>query len=80
MALAAIRGAAKPSYIRWWNLFGTVDLIAALTLGTPSSNGFAYQLIFADEGSAAVQHMPWLLIPTVLVPSISSPMASSSPN
>lgn len=68
LALAVARGSAKPLHIWWWNVFGTVDLIAAVALGTLSSNGFAYQLIFAGEGSAAVQHMPWLLIPTVLVP------------
>jgi hypothetical protein len=68
LAFAAARGSAGPSSIWWWNLFGTLDLAAAITLGTLSSNGFALQLIFAGEGSAAVQHMPWLLIPTVLVP------------
>jgi len=68
VALAAARGSASPSSIWWWNLFGMLDLIAAITLGTLSSNGFAYQVIVAGEGSAAVQHMPWLLIPTVLVP------------
>jgi hypothetical protein len=68
LALAASRGTAGASTIWRWNLFGTLDLVAAITLGTLSSNGFAYQIIFAGEGSAAVQHMPWLLIPTVLVP------------
>ena len=51
-----------------WNALGALDLLAAVTLGTLSSNGFAYQLLHYDEGSAAVQHLPWLLIPTVLVP------------
>ena len=68
LAIAAARGSANPSSVWWWNLFGTVDLVAAITLGTLSSNGSALQVIFAGEGSAAVQHMPWLLIPTVLVP------------
>ena len=68
LAFAVARGSAGSSTIWLWNLFGTLDLVAAITLGTLSSNGFAYQIIFAGEGSAAVQHMPWLLIPAVLVP------------
>jgi hypothetical protein len=68
LAIAVARGSASPSTTWWWNLFGAVDLVAAITFGTLSSNGSVYQIIFAGEGSAAVQHMPWLLIPTVLVP------------
>ena len=68
LAIAAIRGNASPTLVWGWNLFGTIDLILAVTLGTLSSNGFAFQIIHAGEGSAAIQHMPWLLIPTVLVP------------
>ena len=45
-----------------------LDLITAVTLGTLSSEGFVAQMFNGDPGSAAVQHMPWLLIPTVLVP------------
>jgi hypothetical protein len=41
---------------------------AAVTLGTLSANGSPLQLIHAGVGSAAVQHLPWSLIPTVLVP------------
>ena len=51
-----------------WNAFGMLDLVAAVTLGTLSSEGFVVQVFSGDPGSAAVQHMPWLLIPTVLVP------------
>ena len=60
--------AGIPAAVAGWNALGALDLLAAVTLGTLSSNGFAYQLLHYDEGSAAVQHLPWLLIPTVLVP------------
>jgi hypothetical protein len=50
-----------------WNLFGLADLIAAIALGVASANGGLLQL-FPAPGSAAMQHLPWSLIPTVLVP------------
>jgi hypothetical protein len=68
LAHRAARGMASPAAVAGWNALGALDLLAAVTLGTLSSNGFAYQLLHYDEGSAAVQHLPWLLIPTVLVP------------
>jgi len=51
-----------------WNLLGIVDLVLALTLGITSSPGGPLNLIHAGVGSTAVQHMPFSLIPTVLVP------------
>jgi hypothetical protein len=51
-----------------WNAFGTVDLIAAVTLGVVSIPGSPLQLIHAGVGSEAIQHLPYSLIPTVLVP------------
>ena len=50
-----------------WNLFGLADLVAAISLGVASTNGGQLQ-IFPAPGSAAMQHLPWSLIPTVLVP------------
>lgn len=68
LALRAARREASLSAIAGWNALGALDLLVAVTLGTLSSNGFAYQMLHYGEGSAAVQHLPWLLIPTVLVP------------
>jgi hypothetical protein len=50
-----------------WNIFGTLDLIAAVALGILSANG-PLQLIHAGIGSTAMATLPWALIPTVLVP------------
>jgi hypothetical protein len=50
-----------------WSIFGTLDLIAAVTLGILSANGPS-QLIHAGVGSTAMATLPWALIPTVLVP------------
>ena len=57
-----------PNATFWWNVLGTVDLVAAITLGTISAEGTPFQLIHAGVGSEAVSHLPWSLIPTVLVP------------
>jgi hypothetical protein len=68
MRLAAQASTAANRNIALWNIFGTLDLIAAVTLGVISANGSPLQLIHAGAGSAAVQLLPWALIPTVLVP------------
>jgi hypothetical protein len=67
LAIAALRGTASPSHVFAWNLFGAADLVAAIALGVMSAEGNPLQ-IFAAPGSEAAQHMPFLLIPTVLVP------------
>ena len=50
-----------------WNLFGMLDLAAALTLGVTSAAGSPLQ-IFPPPGSAAMQALPFSLIPSVMVP------------
>ena len=57
-----------PNTVFWWNGLGTVDLLAAIVLGTISAEGTPFQLIHAGIGSEAVSQLPWSLIPTVLVP------------
>lgn len=57
-----------PNAVFWWNLFGAADLLAAAVFGILSANGAALQVIVAGAGSEAVAHLPWSLIPTVLVP------------
>jgi len=51
-----------------WNVFGLLDLVAAFTLAVLSFNGSAIQLIHAGVGADGVLSMPWVLIPTALVP------------
>lgn len=51
-----------------WNIFGALDLIAAVFLGVTSINGGPFQLIHAGVGSAQMTTLPWALIPLVLVP------------
>jgi hypothetical protein len=70
-ALPAARIAAKnPRDVRVleWNVFGALDLIAAVFLGVTSINGRPFQLIHGGVGSAQMTTLPWALIPLVLVP------------
>jgi hypothetical protein len=67
VAWLALRGGSDRMVFAW-NAFGMLDLIVAITLGVLSANGSPLQLIHAGVGSAAVQVLPWSLIPTVLVP------------
>jgi hypothetical protein len=70
-ALPVARLAARnPRDIRVleWNIFGALDLIVALSLGTMSANGSLLQIIHAGVGSTAMTTLPWVLIPLVLVP------------
>jgi hypothetical protein len=68
LAWAVSRGAASSLLVAIWNTFGILDLLAAVTLGVITSNGSPAQLIHVGVGSLAITHLPWSLIPTVLVP------------
>jgi hypothetical protein len=56
------------STITAWNLFGAADLVLAILLGVTSAEGSPLQLFYSSPGSAAMQHLPWAFVPTVLVP------------
>jgi hypothetical protein len=56
------------NFAKAWNAFGALDLVVAVSLGIASSNGSSLQLIHAGAGSAAMQGLPWSIVPTVLVP------------
>jgi hypothetical protein len=55
-------------FVILWNLFGIADLINAIFLGVTSSVGSPLQIFNYPPGSAAMQHLPFSLVPTVLVP------------
>jgi hypothetical protein len=64
--LAAGR-AFSPRWIAAWNAFGTLDLVVAVSLGVVSSPGLPIQL-FGTSAPNALTSLPWLLIPSMLVP------------
>jgi hypothetical protein len=69
LALTIARSGRVPSgAVMRWNVFGTLDLVVAVSLGVVSANGGPAQLIHAGVGSDAIQYLPLCLVPTVLVP------------
>ena len=66
--LIAAIDAKREGAIAMWNLFGTADLLVAIFLGVTSAEGSPLQLFHRSPGSAAMQHLPWSFVPTVLVP------------
>ncbi len=68
-AWLAVRAATDRDWlIGAWNYFGALDLFVAVGLATLSTPGSPFQLIPTSVGPAAMQYLPWVLIPTVLVP------------
>lgn len=69
LALTVARSRSLPTAaIAGWNLFGVLDLVAAIGLGIMSANGSPLQLLHFGVGSQAMQALPFCLVPTVLVP------------
>src|SRR5207253_1873334 len=68
LALGLARSRKPPvAAVMRWNIFGTLDLFAAIALGLTSAAGSPLQLIHAGVGSEAVQYLPFCMILTVLV-------------
>jgi hypothetical protein len=54
--------------IALWNAFGTLDLIVAISLGVLSAPGTPMRVFTEGPGTLAMTHLPWIMIPTMLVP------------
>jgi hypothetical protein len=69
LALSVARSQKLPAAaVMRWNIFGTLDLLVAIGLGISSAAGSPLQFIHVGVGSEAMQHLPFCLVPTVLVP------------
>jgi hypothetical protein len=66
--LALRQSQGGQSLLAGWNMFGMLDLVAAVTLGITSAQGSPLQVFDVGAGSTAVQMLPWSFVPTVLVP------------
>ncbi|HTO78322.1 MAG TPA: hypothetical protein VMJ31_00950 [Methylocystis sp.] len=66
--LASRASQREHSWIAAWNAFGALDLFLAVGLGLASAEGSPLQLLHVGVGSEAMQHLPFALVPTVLVP------------
>jgi uncharacterized membrane protein len=51
-----------------WNVIGTLDLVSAISLGMLSAPGTPFQVFTAVPGTFAMTIVPWIIIPTFLVP------------
>ncbi len=69
VAMIAAGGAARwrPA-LTLWNAFGAADLCAAVSLGVASAPGSAFRVFMTEPGTAAIITLPWVMIPTLLVP------------
>jgi hypothetical protein len=65
--LARVEG-RHTTLLHLWNAFGMADLVLAIGLGVASFEGSPLQVFHAGPGSAAMSHLPWSFVPTVLVP------------
>ena len=66
LAAMAASGSVRPIWISLWNALGMLDLITAVALGVTSQPGAPLRVF---SGSAEqVTTLPWVLIPTLLVP------------
>jgi hypothetical protein len=69
LAAAAARNLwGNRSAVLAWNVLGTLDLVAAISLGVASAPGSPLQMVGGAVGSEAMWSLPWSNIPTLLVP------------
>ena len=55
-------------WTRFWNAFGTLDLIVAVSLAALSIPGTPYRLFTEGAGTRVMTTLPWALVPLFLVP------------
>jgi hypothetical protein len=67
-ALMAWKGTAPRWLLGTWNAIGILDLITAVTLGALSAPGTPFRIFTEAPGTDAMGTLPWVLIPTTLVP------------
>jgi hypothetical protein len=66
--VARARSGRWLSAVAFWNGFGAIDLIVAISLGLLSAPGTPFRLFLEGPGTFAMTQLPWLMIPTMLVP------------
>lgn len=68
LALAMMRGIARPIWLAAWNVLGILDLLSAVSLGALSAPGTPFRVFTEGPGTQAIGALPWTLIPATLVP------------
>lgn len=67
LAWRAARHERVPA-LGWWNALGALDLVVAVALGVLSAPGTPLQIFAGEPGTSAMGTLPWVMIPTLLVP------------
>jgi hypothetical protein len=68
LTFALTQGARLVWPVGLWNVFGTLDLVSAISLGMLSAPGTPFQVFTAVPGTLAMTTVPWIIIPAILVP------------
>ena len=68
VAVIAATSSKKRGWVFAWNLLGAADLVDAVTLGALSAPGTPFRVFTEGPGTAAMGALPWIIIPTMLVP------------
>jgi hypothetical protein len=68
LTFALAQNARSLRAVRLWNAFGSLDLVVAVSLGLLSAPNSPFQVFMAPPGTVALTGLPWIIIPTVLVP------------
>lgn len=66
--VAARRPDESPRWLGTWNVLGALDLAAAIGIGALSAPGTPFQVFTEEPGTAVFSALPWVLVPTTLVP------------
>ena len=64
----AAGGRERPAWLGLWNALGALDLVVAVALGLLSAPGTPFRVFTAGPGTSAIAELPWIMIPTLLVP------------
>ncbi len=68
LAIMASGGRLPRGLLIGWNIFGTLDLINAVTMGGLSAPGTPFQLFTEPPYTLAMGMLPWVTVPAILVP------------
>lgn len=73
VALLAMRHAERhAAIIGAWNVLGALDLVMAITIALLSSPGLPFRIFMDGQGTLVMTGLPWIMVPTLIVPSTSS--------
>jgi hypothetical protein len=55
-------------WLKVWNAFGALDLLAAVTLAVLSAPGTPFRVFTEGPGTQIMGMLPWIFVPAMLVP------------